>query len=65
MINPKESYNVHWPVRRGSLNVHTGPGGSIAAVLQDIEDIWATVLHSYLHIPLADIKVCLMQWLHM
>jgi len=58
MVNPKDSYNVHWPMRRGSLNIHSGPGGSISAVLQDLEDIWATVLQTYLNIPRDDIKVC-------
>jgi len=59
MVNPKESYNVHWPMRRGSLNVHSGPGGSLSAILQDLEDIWVTVLATLLNIPRADIKVCL------
>jgi len=59
MVNPSESFSLHWPVRRGSLNIHTGPGGSLSAVLQDLEDIWTSVLATQLNIPSADIKVCL------
>jgi len=44
-------------MRRGSLNIHSGPGGSVSAVLQDLEDIWTTVLSTHLNIPRADIKV--------
>ena len=59
MVSPREPYDMHWPVRRGSLNVHSGVGGSMSAILQDLEDIWSTVLHIYLNIPRTDIKVCL------
>ena len=57
MVNPKESYNLHWPMRRGSLNVHSGLAGSMSAALQDLEDIWSTVLQAHLNIPQTDITV--------
>jgi len=56
MVNPKEPYNLHWPMRRGCLNIHDGLGGSISAVLQDLEDIWSTVLSTRLDIARADLK---------
>jgi len=57
MVNPKESYNLHWPMSRGSLNVHAGLAGSMSAALQDLEDIWSTVLQAHLNIPQTDITV--------
>jgi hypothetical protein len=57
MINPKEPYNLHWPVRRGRLNVHAGLGGSLSAVLQDLEDIIVTALQTFLEISRPNIKV--------
>jgi hypothetical protein len=57
MVNPKEPYHIHWPIRRGCFNIHSGPGGTISAVLQDLEDILSTALQTYLNIPRTDIKV--------
>jgi len=58
MVNPKEQYDIHWPMRRGTLNIHTERGGSMSSVLQDLEDIWTSVMYTCLNIPRADIKVC-------
>jgi len=57
MINPNESYDLHWPIRRGEFNLHDGVGGSLSAVLQDLEDIWTTALETHLDIRARDIKV--------
>lgn len=56
-MNPSDCYNVHWPVVRGQLNVHAGPGGSLTAVLADLETIWSHVIQKHLEIPLKDLKV--------
>lgn len=56
-MNPADNYNLHWPIRRGQLNIHDGPGGTMTAVLADIEAIWATALQKHLDIPLKDLKV--------
>lgn len=56
-VNPLDSYNIHWPIRRGQLNLHTGPGGSLTAVLADLEVIWSHAIQKYLEIPLKDLKV--------
>lgn len=42
---------------RGQLNVHSGPGGSLTAVLADLETIWGHVIQKQLDIPLKDLKV--------
>uniref|UniRef100_A0AAX7SJI0 Actin-related protein 8 n=1 Tax=Astatotilapia calliptera TaxID=8154 RepID=A0AAX7SJI0_ASTCA len=55
-VNPTDCYNIHWPVVRGQLNVHAGPGGSLTAVLADLETIWSHVIQKHLEIPLKDLK---------
>uniref|UniRef100_A0A673AEB7 Actin related protein 8 n=1 Tax=Sphaeramia orbicularis TaxID=375764 RepID=A0A673AEB7_9TELE len=56
-VNPSDCYNIHWPVVRGQLNVHSGPGGSLTAVLADLETIWSHIIQKHLEIPLKDLKV--------
>ncbi|GAA6220078.1 actin-related protein 8 [Lates japonicus] len=55
-VNPSDCYNIHWPIVRGQLNVHPGPGGSLTAVLADLETIWSHVIQKHLEIPLKDLK---------
>ncbi|XP_056454435.1 actin-related protein 8 isoform X1 [Gadus chalcogrammus] len=55
-VSPSDGYDVHWPLVRGHLNVHPGPGGSLTAVLADLEAIWGHVINKQLEIPLKDLK---------
>ncbi|XP_064474750.1 actin-related protein 8-like isoform X2 [Ornithodoros turicata] len=55
-LNPSDRYHVHWPIRRGHLNLHPGVGGSLTAVMADLEAIWGTAIQQYLDIPLKDLK---------
>uniref|UniRef100_A0A6I8QMP6 Actin-related protein 8 n=1 Tax=Xenopus tropicalis TaxID=8364 RepID=A0A6I8QMP6_XENTR len=55
-VNPSDCYNLHYPIRRGQLNLHSGPGGSLTAVLADLETIWSHVLQKMLEIQLKDLK---------
>ncbi|KAG8300104.1 Actin- protein 8 [Homalodisca vitripennis] len=55
-INPALDYNVHFPIRRGELNVHSGVGGSLTSVLTDLQDIWSWVIQFKLDIPISDLK---------
>lgn len=55
-VGPTDCYNVHWPIVRGQLNVHSGPGGSLTAVLTDLETLWGHVIQKHLDIPLKDLK---------
>jgi len=57
MINPDNLYDLHWPIRRGGLNLHKAVGGTLSAVLQDLEDIWSTALCTYLKISPDAFKV--------
>ncbi|NP_001001400.1 actin-related protein 8 [Danio rerio] len=55
-VNPTDCYSVHWPVCRGRLNLHSGSGGSLSAVMMDLEHIWTHALQKLLQIPLKDLK---------
>lgn len=56
-MKPGENFNVHWPIRRGQLNLHPGVGGSLSSVLSDLETIWSTALQKFLDISPKDIAV--------
>uniref|UniRef100_T1JFQ7 Actin-related protein 8 n=1 Tax=Strigamia maritima TaxID=126957 RepID=T1JFQ7_STRMM len=49
-LDPEEKFHVHWPIRRGQLNLHSGTGGSLTAVLSDLETIWRTAIQQCLDI---------------
>ncbi|XP_034027574.1 actin-related protein 8 [Thalassophryne amazonica] len=55
-VNPSDCYDLHWPVVRGQLSVHAGPGGSLTAVLANLETIWSHVIQKHLEIPIKDLK---------
>ncbi|XP_047000292.1 actin-related protein 8 isoform X3 [Schistocerca americana] len=55
-INPNLDYNIHFPYRRGDLNLHAGPGGSMSGVLADLETIWSWIIKNRLDIPLKDLR---------
>ncbi|GFR08202.1 actin-related protein 8 [Trichonephila clavata] len=55
-LNPAENFNIHWPIRRGQLNLHAGIGGSVSSVISDLEAIWSTAFQKYLDINLKDLK---------
>lgn len=55
-LNEQENYNIHFPYRRGELNVHSGPGGSLRSVLADLKTIWEYVLTAKMDVPLRDLR---------
>ncbi|XP_053576718.1 actin-related protein 8 [Bombina bombina] len=55
-VNPTDCYSIHYPIRRGQLNLHSGPGGTLTAVLTDLETIWSHVIQKILEISLKDLK---------
>ncbi|XP_014676791.1 PREDICTED: actin-related protein 8-like [Priapulus caudatus] len=55
-LKPNSGYNIHWPMRRGQLNLHSGVGGSISSVVTDLETIWTRAIQGYLEIPPKDLK---------
>lgn len=50
-LHPDMNYNVHFPFKRGDINVHSGVGGSETAILADLEAIWCFAVESVLGIP--------------
>ena len=57
-IKPTESYHLSWPMCCGQLNVQPNiVGGSVTAVIQDLEDIWSYAIQECLEIPVKDLKV--------
>lgn len=55
--NPDGDFNIHFPWRRGQLNVHCHIGGSLSWVINDICDIWSHWVMKGLQIPLGHLKV--------
>ncbi|CAH2313116.1 actin-related 8 [Pelobates cultripes] len=55
-VKPADCYNIHYPIRKGQLNIHSGPGGSLSAVITDLETIWSHVIQKLLEIQLKDLK---------
>ncbi|XP_068084307.1 actin-related protein 8 isoform X2 [Anabrus simplex] len=55
-LNPNLDYNIHFPYKRGDLNIHSGIGGSLTAVLANLETIWTYVIKNRLEIPLKDLR---------
>ncbi|TSL97238.1 Actin-related protein 8 [Bagarius yarrelli] len=55
-VNPTDCYNLHWPICRGQLNIHSGAGGSLTAVLADLETIWSHAIQKLLEVSLKDLK---------
>lgn len=43
-LDPKDPWNIHFPWRRGDFNLHPNVGGSMTAVISDLQQIWLSVL---------------------
>lgn len=56
-LDPREPFNVHFPYQRGDFNIHSGPGGSITAVLADLETIWTYIIENNLQICAKELKM--------
>ena len=56
-IEPSQGFSIHFPWRRGQPNIHKGIGGSLTAVMADMEHIWSWCVTQKLEIPLKDLKV--------
>lgn len=56
-LDPSLDFNIHFPYRRGDFHVHSGPGGSVSAILADLEAIWGHLLTVKLGLPKSQRKV--------
>ncbi|XP_023307114.2 actin-related protein 8 [Lucilia cuprina] len=50
-VNEVADYNIHFPMKRGELNLHSNVGGSLTSVLSDLEAIWSYAIHERMEIP--------------
>ena len=48
-LHPDAPYNIHFPFKRGDINVHDDVGGSKTAILANLEAIWT---YCVLSVPL-------------
>lgn len=55
-LNPEDNYNIHFPYKKGDLNLHNGPGGSLRSVVSDLKTIWEHVLIEKLNVTLDELK---------
>lgn len=55
-LNPSLDFNVHFPIQRGELNLHSGVGGSLSSVLTNLYDIWTHIIKTKLLIPIKDLQ---------
>ncbi|KAJ8949260.1 hypothetical protein NQ318_022773 [Aromia moschata] len=55
-LDPNEDFNIHFPYKRGDFNIHSGLGGSMTAVLANLETIWTYVLENNFQINQKDLK---------
>uniref|UniRef100_A0A6A7G4U5 Actin-related protein 8 isoform X1 n=2 Tax=Hirondellea gigas TaxID=1518452 RepID=A0A6A7G4U5_9CRUS len=56
-ISPHAPYHIHYPWQRGDLNSHGGIGGSLTAVMSDLELIWSSAIQDKLNIAHSDFKM--------
>ncbi|KAL7305926.1 hypothetical protein TKK_0001402 [Trichogramma kaykai] len=56
-LKDDDTYNIHFPYKRGELNVHSGPGGSLKSILADLKVIWEYAIEEKMGIPLKDMKL--------
>jgi len=56
-LPPNLPYNVHFPFRRGELNLHPGVGGSLTSLLVDLQQIWTRCIEKHLGISPVDFKL--------
>lgn len=57
-LDPEAPYNIHYPIRRGLLNLHGGVGGSLFNVIDQLQAIWEYAITVKLGIPLKDLHTC-------
>lgn len=56
-LKPNADYNIHFPYKKGDLNIHSNVGGSLTAVLSYLEAIWGHCITTLLGVPIKDLKV--------
>ncbi|KAG5680111.1 hypothetical protein PVAND_009637 [Polypedilum vanderplanki] len=55
-LNPNAEFNIHFPIRRGSMNLHSGVGGSITSCIEHIRSIFEFSIKNYLEVNLKELN---------
>lgn len=55
-LDPKDPWNIHFPWRRGDFNLHSNVGGSMTAVISDLQQIWLSVLQCIMGISAKELS---------
>lgn len=61
-IDPELDYNIFFPICDGELNVNGQIGGSLTAVLGDLESIWTHCINKLLDIKTSEFHVNLINF---
>lgn len=56
-LDPDGEFNLHFPFKRGDLNLHSDIGGSMTSIMTDLQEIWGHVLANQLKINLNDLHL--------
>lgn len=56
-INSELDYNTVFPISNGELNINSQIGGSLTAVLADLETIWTHCINKLLDIKTSEFHV--------
>ena len=51
------NWNIHFPYKKGDLNLHSGIGGSVTANLAHLQFIWEHCIENILNISVKELKV--------
>lgn len=55
-LNPNSGdFNIHFPIRRGELNIHKNVDGSVTATLEHVRTIWEYSIKNFLDVSLKEL----------
>lgn len=55
-LNPNSDFNIHFPIRRGQLNIHNNVDGTATATIDHIKTIWEFAIKNFLDVNLKDLN---------
>lgn len=55
-LNPNGDFNIHFPIRRGELNLHNNVGGTETATIDHIKTIWEFAIKNFLDVNLKELN---------
>lgn len=55
-LNPNGDFNIHFPIRRGELNIHNNVGGTATATMDHCRTIWEFAIKNFLDVNLKELN---------